>query len=181
MNGMVQPILNPFFIGVTALGDGLFTLVVVLILAFFSLRSSFAALLGYLLSASLAQTLKYLFFDKVERPALRFEELHLPLQLVWDDNLIHHSFPSGHATAAFSLFFILAFLAKNNYQKAFCFYLSVLIAFSRVYLSQHFFEDVVAGSAIGIVCAWLSIYFIYFSSSQNRFSILNKPLYSFKK
>jgi membrane-associated phospholipid phosphatase len=59
------------------------------------------------------------------------------------------SFPSGHATSAFALFLCLAFLSANRYIKLISFMSACFIAFSRVYLSQHFLIDIYFGSIIG--------------------------------
>ena len=47
---------------------------------------------------------------------------------------------------------------------------AVLIGFSRIYLSQHFFEDVFVGTIIGTVVTFL----IYFWLDRYSFGILSK-------
>jgi len=74
------------------------------------------------------------------------------------------SFPSGHATTAFNLFFMLSILVKNSWLKLAFFVIALVVGFSRVYLSQHFFIDVVAGSIFGVVSIFIAHY--YFSKSQ---------------
>jgi undecaprenyl-diphosphatase len=59
----------------------------------------------------------------------------------------YHSFPSGHATSAFTLAAVLAVVQPSN---RWVFYaLAGLIAFSRVALDAHFVSDVVAGGLLG--------------------------------
>ncbi len=79
----------------------------------------------------------------------------------WRDNRLllfqnkYHSFPSGHAGAAFGFFGVLV-LAKPRY--GWCFLtVPFAIAWSRVYLSSHYFSDVTTGTVVGLlvsVFAW---------------------------
>lgn len=66
---------------------------------------------------------------------------------------LENSFPSGHTTAAFGFFALTSFLfarKKNTLQLLF-FLFALLCGYSRMYLSQHFLEDVVAGAFLGIM------------------------------
>ena len=65
----------------------------------------------------------------------------------------HLSFPSGHTTVAFCVFFGLALIIPNKIIGTALVVLAVLVGFSRTYLSYHFLMDVVAGSLLGIVTA----------------------------
>ncbi len=59
----------------------------------------------------------------------------------------YHSFPSGHATSAFTLAAVLAVAAPSG---RWVFYaLAGVIAFSRVAVDAHFVSDVVAGGLLG--------------------------------
>jgi membrane-associated phospholipid phosphatase len=68
------------------------------------------------------------------------------------------SFPSGHSTSAFSAAVVLTYLTPKKYYGFVFLLLAIIIGYSRMYLSEHFFEDVVGGSAIGVFCTviWLS-------------------------
>ncbi|HWY36960.1 MAG TPA: phosphatase PAP2 family protein, partial [Bacteroidia bacterium] len=104
----------------------------------------------------------------------------LPLTLIEgmrEEQHIHHSFPSGHATAAFALFFCLAFFAGKSSSKALYFLLALTVAFSRVYLSQHFFEDITAGSFIAVFFSSLVCYFFYLSGTSKKLQRLDKPIF----
>jgi membrane-associated phospholipid phosphatase len=62
-------------------------------------------------------------------------------------------FPSGHATTAFALAMVLAFLAPRWTAVAMVF--GALVAASRVIVGAHYPSDVVAGAIVGILGAYL--------------------------
>lgn len=66
------------------------------------------------------------------------------------------SFPSGHTMSGFALFTLIALLARNKKQLGlFLFSLALIIGLSRVYLVQHFFEDIYLGGLMGVLIALL--------------------------
>lgn len=179
-NSLLHPWLNVFFKYATMLGDGVFVIAVCVLLFAFNMRRGLATLAAYGLSAGFTQAIKYAFFGDMDRPQLVFQQQHLPLNLVEnliEEQHIHNSFPSGHATAAFALFFCLSFLSEKIYFEIFFFLMALVVAFSRVYLSQHFFEDITAGSFIAICMSTLACWLFYYSKYAHRFDRLDKPLY----
>jgi len=69
------------------------------------------------------------------------------------------SFPSGHSATAFSVAMAFALLWPKG--RPFFLFAGALIAFSRIFLTQHYPSDVIAGSYIGIVSSIL-LYNHYF-------------------
>lgn len=71
------------------------------------------------------------------------------------------SFPSGHTASAFALWSLLAFQFPRIKSVQIALFLAAfLVGFSRVYLAQHFVQDTLFGSAIGIsVALWVEYYF----------------------
>ena len=64
------------------------------------------------------------------------------------------SFPSGHSAAAFALWSLLAFqFNRNKKLQLVCLLTAIIVGISRIYLAQHFPQDVLFGSAIGIATA----------------------------
>lgn len=73
-----------------------------------------------------------------------------------------YSFPSGHTAAVFSLMLCLTFICiKKAWTAPLFFVLAMIGAYSRIYLSQHFAEDVCAGAAVGVVATLLTAFFYY--------------------
>jgi len=133
----------------TDLGDGWTVIIFALIVSLFSLRRSFLILTGYGLTALVAQALKFMF--DMPRPYLYFQNMHNKMYFVKGiDMLSYHSFPSGHTVTAFSACLTMAYLFRNKYLDLLMLVLACCIGYSRMYLSQHFFEDVTAGSAVGV-------------------------------
>ena len=71
------------------------------------------------------------------------------------DSNAHDSFPSGHATAAFSVATVEASL--HPHQAPYWYLGAALISYSRVRLHRHTVGDVVAGAALGTGTARLEL------------------------
>lgn len=159
INSNYHSIADYFFLYLTHIGDGLFFIGIILLLSAFSFRKALIALGCFISSSLLSQLLKKLVFADALRPVAFFKQASVPLHVI--DGLTLHSynsFPSGHATTAFSVFCLLSILVKNKQMGYVWFVLALLAAYSRVYLSQHFFGDVYAGSIIGVLCTILVYY-----------------------
>lgn len=173
---------NNFFKYVTYLGDGLFLVLIALVLMFFSLKKSLFLLISYALSGGTTQLLKAFLFRDFDRPYLYYTYYNFKFTLVEGvDMHINRSFPSGHSTSAFCLFFCLSFISENKILKLIFFVLGIITAFSRVYLSQHFFEDIYAGGIIGVTLSSLVAWFFYVSKWNDKMQMLDKPVYKLKK
>ncbi len=159
-NQIHSPFLDNFFKYATHLGDGTAIAVLTLILVFVKYRYAIAFLAGSLITSGIVHLFKRLLLEEMYRPTKYFElfESH-KLYLVEGVTLRSlQTFPSGHTSTAFNVFLMLAMITKNQYLKFGYFILALVVAYSRVYLSQHFFIDIVAGSLIATV-AMLLVYF----------------------
>ena len=147
-------VFDTFFKYITYLGDGWFALIVILFLFLLSpkIKFGFYGILAFIFTALITQFLKKVLFADSLRPSLEYYtefKAGLWRQIEGVELLGNNSFPSGHATSAFSIFCLLALISNNKYWGGFLFILAFLVAFSRVYLSQHFLEDIFVGSLIG--------------------------------
>jgi membrane-associated phospholipid phosphatase len=142
---------DTFFRYITNLGDGIFLPVFLAIMLLIRFRESILLVIVFLLSGLVVQILKRLFFQDVARPAKYFEGNHSLYFVPGVENYCCNSFPSGHSATAFSVFLVFAMVTRYNWLKLTLFVLASLVAFSRVYLSQHFLADIIAGSFIGVM------------------------------
>ncbi len=147
-----------FFRYATKLGELIPFLLALLWLLFKQEKSKAFSLLGLaILVASSSYALKTFFAQP--RPLNFFREATPPIELMPVNGIDLHegltSFPSGHTMAAFALFTLLALFSKKKKTGILFFFLALLVALSRIYLSQHFFKDVYAGSIAGTFLAIL--------------------------
>ncbi len=145
-----------FFKYITFLGSGWFLVIIMAIVAILKKEKAGGLLMSALIFNFLVQLLKHTI--KAYRPAKYFELYFpdYPLHLVEGVKMHYmNSFPSGHTATAFAIFFFLAFLARKDWIKLAYLLLAVIIAYSRIYLSQHFLIDVLAGSVIGVISSYL--------------------------
>ncbi len=115
-------------------------------------------LISYATSGLITQILKRNVFDD-DRPTYLIEHLRLIPKHFNFEQHHHFSFPSGHTTAAFALFLFLALISKKKWGWLFGL-LACITAFSRVYLSQHFFIDILFGSLIGTTTTIIIFYLL---------------------
>ena len=147
-----------FFKYFTYLGDGVFCVGVGVLLLFWSKLKGALVIASYAISGIFAQLIKNFGFPKEPRPVEYFSGMIQSLHTVAGVELSHwNSFPSGHTTSAFALFAMLAVWAKSPLLKFLCLVVAVAVAFSRMYLLQHFLVDVYAGSILGTLTAWALI------------------------
>ncbi len=154
LTGIHSVFFDGFMKLLTWLGDGIFMIITGVMLLFKRIRYGLIILCSYLASGLLVQLLKRLVFPGYKRPVAWFHDMGIEIYRIGGvEYYSAFSFPSGHTTTAFTLFFLLAFFVKSNLLKALFLLMAVITGFSRIYLSQHFLGDTVAGSVLGIFIA----------------------------
>ncbi|MET3978893.1 membrane-associated phospholipid phosphatase [Mucilaginibacter sp. UYP25] len=157
VNGIHTDFLDSIEPYITYIGDGFVVIIISLLLALWNYRVSFLVLTSYAVTALTAQVLKFSF--DMPRPRIYFEDQLEKIHFVKGLYVLAvHSFPSGHTVTAFSAAVVITYLSKNKTWGLLLFFVAVMVGYSRMYLSQHFFEDVTVGSMVGvfITMAWLS-------------------------
>jgi len=170
----------------TNAGDGIFCLVLaVLFILFVKIRHGLALAGTYALSGIVVQVLKRFIFTEHQRPWAAYvttEPVHLVNNFTPFTN---NSFPSGHEATAFCMatLFIFIWPKMSPWIQTLLFILALLVAYSRIYLSQHYFIDIYAGSIVGVLSSMLIYYYFYKRkyNSAGRFAWLDRPLLRINK
>jgi membrane-associated phospholipid phosphatase len=154
LNSSWADVIMPY---ITDIGEGLTVIILSAIIALFSYRKALLLASSYAVTSIVAQILKYLF--DAPRPKVYFSDQLSHIHFVKGLYIYTaHSFPSGHSVTAFSAAAVITYLCKNSGWGIPALLVAMLVGYSRMYLSQHFFEDVMAGSVIGVIVTvfWLS-------------------------
>jgi membrane-associated phospholipid phosphatase len=160
---------NPFtdilFQGLTAIAE--VVLPVLFLIYLFRFRKEYALpyAYSYVLSTGLIQFLKHFVFSGALRPLAYFAHAGIKWHIV-PGLLIseYNSMPSGHTGAAFFMFFWVAVLLKRFHWGFIAGILAVGVAYSRVYLFQHFPVDTLVGAFLGTSSSYLFYYINYAKS-----------------
>jgi membrane-associated phospholipid phosphatase len=147
-----------FFKYFTNIGDGLFWLLWGSII----IIKKGKKYLPLLLSAVIFSTL----LTQISKQVIYPDEPR-PLQAIADQSLVHYvsgvtvhsinSFPSGHTATAFTFILVLALFSQTIKWLILGFVAAILVAYSRIYLGQHFPLDVGAGMLVAVCTMALSV------------------------
>lgn len=176
LNSNHSDLLDSFFKIITWLGDGWFAVILSLPFLFLRFRYFLMIILSFSVSGILVQFFKRVVFPEALRPAAFLEHME-GLELVPGIGLYQTlSFPSGHTTTTFAVLLICGLITGNRTAFFLSMMLAWCVAFSRVYLSQHFLGDILAGSCLGILSALF--FYWYFQRLKPDWldrSLLNLP------
>jgi membrane-associated phospholipid phosphatase len=162
-------IIAPFL---TDLGNGWTTVALAATLLLFNYAMAFSMAVVYAVTSITAQIIKHIF--DAPRPKLYFKDRLSHIHFIKGvDMLSLHSFPSGHTVTAFSTTLLITYWCRNKFWGLPLLLVAIMVGYSRMYLSEHFFEDVTAGSTIGVVITvflivWLDNKKFLHSASWNR-------------
>ena len=168
INGNHSDIADMIFQGLSAIAE--VVLPVFFLLYFFRFRKEYTLpyAYSYALSTGLIQALKHLVFTDTLRPLAYFASIGVKWHIV-PGLLIgeYNSMPSGHTGAAFFMFFWVAVLLKRFHWGIVAGILAVGVAYSRVYLFQHFPVDTLVGAIIGFGSSYL-FYVLQYAKSSSK-------------
>ena len=142
------PFLDTLLKGITQLGDEMLFLVVALTIFWcIDKRYAFKLVNIYLLGACVVEGMK----NAVRRPRPYTQD-----GIVSVGEKTHgYSFPSGHSHSISNLCTQVSMKLRSGYVYGLSAIIVVLVAFSRMYLGQHYLTDVVTGIALGVAIAVL--------------------------
>ena len=167
INGANNPFTDVLFQGLTAIAE--VVLPVLFLIYLFRFRKEFALpyAYSYALSTGLIQFLKHFVFSGALRPLAYFAHSGIKWHIVSGLMISeYNSMPSGHTGAAFFMFFWVAVLLKRFHWGFIAGILAVGVAYSRVYLFQHFPGDTLVGAFLGTSSSYLFYYINYAKSSS---------------
>jgi membrane-associated phospholipid phosphatase len=160
--------LDLFFIVYTNVGDGLFSIGIFLLLLWWRRpRPGWEIVSAFLLSGIMVQLLKNFF--PMPRPKTLLGDAHYAYFINGLTHVGNASFPSGHTATAFGTAALLSIFTKNKNYSLLYLFAAMLVAYSRIYLGQHFLQDVLGGALIGVPVA-LIVYLVF----DNNPSLLEK-------
>ena len=168
INGANNAFADILFQGLTAIAE--VVLPVLFLIYLFRFRKEYALpyAYSYALSTGLIQLLKHFVFTSSLRPLAYFASSSVKWHIV-PGLLIseYNSMPSGHTGAAFFMFFWVAVLLKRFHWGLIAGLLAVGVAYSRVYLFQHFPVDTLVGAFIGVGASAL-FYFLNYAKIRTK-------------
>ena len=115
--------------------------------------------ISYIFSTLIVQFLKLVVFKDALRPLAYFKGQAYSWHMV--QNLMiseYNSMPSGHTSAAWFMCFWISLAAKKPFIAFILVFYAILVAYSRVYLFQHFPVDTAVGAFIGTGVSLLVFY-----------------------
>ena len=149
--------LDIFFKYITSFGEEIIIFPILILSSFFiSYKKLLLFIPCYLVSGGITQFLKRFIFENWHRPSILMKDFDI--HTVEGVELANHfSFPSGHTTIAFAFWSFMCIMVKNKKLGVIFLLISFLVAYSRMYLMQHFLEDVILGSFIGVFTSLILI------------------------
>ena len=163
VNASHNNFLDQFFKYITFLGDGRFVFLIALIYLFAKKKYGTSILISLIINTILIQVLKRVVFSNRFRPSFYFKNLIEDGSWNMIDGVELYekfSFPSGHTASIFCLCMSICIFMKKKYFPLLLVLLAYIVGFSRIYLSQHFLIDVLAGALIGSLIPILTFKYI---------------------
>lgn len=177
-NQFYSPFFDGFFFYSTKIVEWFSIIVIITILIFKGVKYALNGLLIYGITALITLTLKRLIFVEAMRPTFNNSDFRLIPTEFGLTQLTNLSFPSGHTTAAFTLFCYMAMITSKKKLGFLYGIIAVVVGYSRVYLSQHFFEDILVGATIGTLATLVLFHFF----DQIKYgNWATKPLWNLNK
>ncbi|POY38333.1 hypothetical protein C3K47_02740 [Solitalea longa] len=153
-----------FFRLITELVSTIGVTIILILLLFRNWREGIKATIAMISSTIITHSLKI--WVDAPRPWVYFKNESMIRTIEGVVLLPNHSFPSGHSTAAFAMAAVLAFTFNDKRLSPWFFIMAVLIAYSRIYLGQHFPLDIYVGSLVGMISASLTWSFVVFKKQK---------------
>ena len=157
-----SPTLDIFMSWFTNVGDGIFVLICAIVMFVYKQkRLALIVVVSFLFSGLLVQIPKNLI--SAARPAVYFHEMGQPFHVIEGVTLTasHASFPSGHTATVFAFMSCLVLMFPKSKWNGVWLLLAVAVAYSRLFVGNHFLVDVTVGAIIGIFSTFVTYYVVF--------------------
>ncbi len=150
-----------YFFGIfTNAGDALIWIGVAAIILLMKRKELFKLIIcAFVCTTFFTQICKYLIVPEEPRPWSAIQNHSLIHQVFFIKPWLISSFPSGHTATAFTIYLLFCLILKNNIWLFTGLLYAVAVAYSRIYLAQHFPFDVAGGIAVAVASIFLSLFF----------------------
>ena len=169
LEGIRSPLLDTVISLVTQLGEELVGVVIFCVIFWcISKRVGYRLGVAFFLSGMTVQGMKICF--RIDRPWIIDPTLKPVPSAI--EAATGYSFPSGHTQSAVSLYGSLGAQIKQKLVKALCFFVAILVAFSRMYLGVHTPLDVVASLLISSLFVLLAVKVFNFDTVNKKREVI---------
>ncbi len=156
INSHHSPDLDLILYHITRLPEVSMIVFVVFLSAFYERRIFLAVVVSMSLCGILILLSKNILFPDHLRPFQWLNSNKIPFHHVEGIRLHSNgSFPSGHSMAAFCSLALAGFISRSGIVQFLLFLLACVSAYSRVYVAQHYLQDIYTGALIGFFLAWI--------------------------
>jgi membrane-associated phospholipid phosphatase len=147
---------SPFiWANITFLGDTLTACAIMLLFIRRRPDLVWSGLIATLIATLIVNIIK-MYYDIPRPPAvIDKEQIH-----IIGPALFSRSFPSGHTVTIFTLAGILMFCFRSAYIRIGLILIALMVGISRIAVGVHWPADVLAGAALGILCATVGVYIV---------------------
>ena len=147
-----------FFQYFTYMGDGLLWILWLIIILKIKRKQLLPLIISsFILTTIFTQIFKYFILPNEARPSSVFENTLLVHFVKGVEVHSINSFPSGHTATAFTFVLLIALTIKKPGFLLLAFVVALLVAYSRIYLGQHFPLDIGGGIIVAIFSVTLSL------------------------
>ncbi|CAN5883517.1 hypothetical protein BH11BAC4_BH11BAC4_00090 [soil metagenome] len=171
--------LNVFFINYTFMGDAFFAVCLAAFFIFYLKRkkTGYALLFAFLFTEAAVQVAKNLL--NMYDAGIFVEAGQTIVNHGLQESRAYYHFPSGHTAIAFALATVFLFILKNKAWQLPILCAATLLAYSRIYLAQHSFPDVLTGTVLGTLAGVFSFYLVFGpANSFSKFRNISRICYN---